>query len=538
MKAREQPLVAVGVAAILAVFLAHVIYLNCVVEDAYITFRFSRNLAAGHGVVWNAGQPPVEGYTNFLWLLIIAGAMRLGLDVPLFSQIAGTLFGLVTMGLSYAAGRQLGWPRTVALFPSLMLAVSGPFAAWSGSGLETVPFAALVFVGLYAFGRYWQTDRSSWMAAMGLALTAATLMRPEGAIVFALLGALSFVLAVGEMRARFPHLALGFASWAIPSTLYFVWRYRYFGYPLPNTFYAKTGGGLNQIERGVLTTAQFAWQFVTPLVPAALVGAWEAGAAAPAAPTDRRRWMRRHAFLIGAAVIALVYSAYIVAVGNDYMAMHRFFVPIVPLLYMLAAVPFAVLSGRLTAGAVRGPVVAALVAVAAAGTFVHSLPIERHFDAESTQQHGNYRGIERARWSVQRLLLIGRFFATYRLSSAESLATNGIGAIGYSTDIDILDFNGLVDVHVAHSPIGAGASRLTGHQKSDYPYTLGLKPTYIMFGRDLTRRPGDFQQSVPPGVWPLVEEDYVVRSVLLKDEANGQSGYFSFLERRDHARPR
>src|SRR5262245_52045592 len=41
-------------------------------DDAMISMRYARNLASGHGLVWNAAQPPVEGYTNFLWTLWMA----------------------------------------------------------------------------------------------------------------------------------------------------------------------------------------------------------------------------------------------------------------------------------------------------------------------------------------------------------------------------------------------------------------------------------------------------------------------------------
>ena len=54
-------------------FVAHAWYLRCVAEDAFITFRFAENLALGHGFVWNIGEPPVEGFTNFLWVVLCAG---------------------------------------------------------------------------------------------------------------------------------------------------------------------------------------------------------------------------------------------------------------------------------------------------------------------------------------------------------------------------------------------------------------------------------------------------------------------------------
>ena len=59
---------------ILAAFVAHAVWLRCIAEDAYITFRFARNVAEGHGFVWNPGEPPVEGFTNFLWVVISAAA--------------------------------------------------------------------------------------------------------------------------------------------------------------------------------------------------------------------------------------------------------------------------------------------------------------------------------------------------------------------------------------------------------------------------------------------------------------------------------
>lgn len=39
------------------------------IDDAYLTFRYTANLAAGHGPVWNVGEDPVEGFTNFLWMV-------------------------------------------------------------------------------------------------------------------------------------------------------------------------------------------------------------------------------------------------------------------------------------------------------------------------------------------------------------------------------------------------------------------------------------------------------------------------------------
>lgn len=139
-------------------YLVHVVLLNCVTEDAFITFRFARHVADGHGFVWNIGEPPIEGYTGFLWLLMSAAAAKAGLDLPRTAQVIGTLAGGATLLLAYLAGRRLcGWSPRIAVIPVIMLTAAGPFATWSASGMETVPFTLLAFAGTCAFAAYWQS---------------------------------------------------------------------------------------------------------------------------------------------------------------------------------------------------------------------------------------------------------------------------------------------------------------------------------------------------------------------------------------------
>src|SRR5260221_12752681 len=79
------------VGGILILFVLHAAYLWTIHEDAFIGFRYVRHLVAGHGLVWNIGEPPVEGYTNFLWLMLLAGFTRLGADMPVTPQGLGTI---------------------------------------------------------------------------------------------------------------------------------------------------------------------------------------------------------------------------------------------------------------------------------------------------------------------------------------------------------------------------------------------------------------------------------------------------------------
>ncbi|MFT5442480.1 MAG: arabinofuranosyltransferase, partial [Myxococcota bacterium] len=82
--ALESPNAQSAAVVLLSILLACVFALNVdryffLGDDAFISFRYAKNLAMGHGIVWNPGEY-VEGYTNFLWVLILAAGMRLGLS--------------------------------------------------------------------------------------------------------------------------------------------------------------------------------------------------------------------------------------------------------------------------------------------------------------------------------------------------------------------------------------------------------------------------------------------------------------------------
>jgi arabinofuranosyltransferase len=119
-----------------------------VTEDAFISFRYARNLALGHGLRYHLGHAaPVEGYSNFLWLILAACIERLGEDAALWMPILSTLCGTLLLFLLFDwLGRRQGGELLVAGLGTLALGCTPPFALWSSGGLETVPFALLVFL--------------------------------------------------------------------------------------------------------------------------------------------------------------------------------------------------------------------------------------------------------------------------------------------------------------------------------------------------------------------------------------------------------
>ncbi|MCB1035046.1 MAG: hypothetical protein KDD47_14560, partial [Acidobacteria bacterium] len=386
---------------LLAAFVGHGLWLACVAEDAYISFRFARNLASGLGLVWNPGEAPVEGFTNLLWVLLAALAERLHLDVPRTMQALGLLAGIGVLWLTDRfAARLLGLRGLPRLFPTLLLAASGPLAAWASSGLETVLFTLLALAALLRL-ETWQgfgERRDLWLGWLAVAL--AVLTRPEGGLLAAV--ALWPSLHRPELRKAGVRAVGAFALFGAALTLF---RLAYFGAPVPNTFYAKTGGGEAQIVRGMIYVGFFAFHFLLPLLPWAFLGrgvqASREGISREGNGSSRAPGRPAVASL---ALWSCAYALYVAAVGGDYMAMDRFLVPILPMLYLLAGFAARSLGPASSPILRRWAAISALIAVA--GTFVHSTPFEKDLFAKAPRQHGTFRGVETERWHVARLSLL------------------------------------------------------------------------------------------------------------------------------------
>ncbi|MBW2273648.1 MAG: hypothetical protein JRG96_10275 [Deltaproteobacteria bacterium] len=544
----------IGFALVFLVFLAHALWLIGVAEDAFITFHFARNWLEGHGLVWNVGEGPVEGYTNFLWLVLMACVLGLGLDPIVCSQLLGVACALVALVYTFRCATDLlGLGPLLGLVPCAFLAISGPFAAWATSGMETGLFTLLLVASVYHLAAYWQgvgggvgegdAEAGQQLVFAYAALLLAMLTRPEGVGVAGLLLGASVLASRGRAASSLrAHLAPGLACLVFYG-VYFGWRWQLFGHPLPNTFYAKTGASPAQVLRGSQYVAYFALHFVTPWLPLLLLAASLLGARERAGSMVRPGWpelLRRHFGLAACALVSLVYTLYIALVGGDYMAMYRFFVPVLPFVYLLLAASVAwVATARGAAGGRVGPLLAAAVSLAVLGTAVHSTPLEKRLFERPWMTHGNYRGVEKERWHVARLSLIGEFFARYA-RPGESLATAAIGAVAWHSDLRIYDLHGVVDPYIAHhgrvdAPVGSGQP---GHEKFDYVYVFEKRPTFYMFNRRLFPQPFPGIPKLVDEVDALVAQDYRVGSVRLVDEVNGESGYFAFLERRDRVEGR
>lgn len=456
-----------GAAIIGGVALAlHVVSLgDWMLDDAFVFFRYAENWARGLGPVFNAGER-VEGCTSFLWLLLLAAAARLGCDPVLAGRILGIACALATLLLLACAHRV--WPQLTAgtsQRAALFLGTCGAFTAWAASGMEVALAAFLTTLATLNTTRSWNHVTRRGLVGLGVlaALLAAT--RPEALL---LDGVLFFALLRRTPRRAWIAVAV-FAALFVP---YFAWRWTYYGWPLPNTFYAKVGGTTDEWRRG----AEYVLRFLclaAPLVAVVVIAAWRRGS--DFAPR-------------GLATVVVAQIGFVIAAGGDLMPAFRFLAPVVPLLALLAADAI----GRLASG--RG------LALATAGIAAWGLAGMR-FDPDVHR-----------RIHADRVVRAGTIVGTWMRANMPAdavIATNTAGSVPYYSGLRCIDMLGLTDAHIAHRRIPDQGRGDAGHEKFDGAYILSRRPDYVQFGSALGSErpafPSDLDLWQQPGFQALYE---------------------------------
>jgi hypothetical protein len=274
-------------------------------DDAFIEYRFAQNLAHGHGLVFNVGDAPVEGFTSFAWTLFLALPARLGLGLIVFAKLCGALALLGTIALAVTLVRTRGGDDKAAQIVRWLVATNAALVVWATAGMEPVICALTVLAATLAL-----EQRREIRALLLLALAAT--LRPECHLILA-------VAAIVVLRRR---RVVPIVLALVPLGLVHYFRWRYFHALVPNTALVKAA--TFDWHAGLLALG---WLLVTSLaivpISLALVLAW------------RRR--DDVALFIGVALVG--FMAYLFRVGNDEMFLARLFLPVWPLALVLAAEP-------------------------------------------------------------------------------------------------------------------------------------------------------------------------------------------------------
>ncbi len=430
-----------------------------VVDDAYISFRYARNLMEGHGLVFNIAEK-VEGYTNFLWTVLLAPPIGLGIPPTPIAVLGGLAFSGITLWLVYWLGRRMGgmWVGAIA---TLFLALDGSFALWSVGGMETPMFTCLVLVGTAAYFRE-QSDPCRWPLS-GLFFALAAMTRPEGIMLFAVTAGHQLLVRLLDERCLFHRrdlirILLFGGLWGS----YFLGRWWYYGFPLPNTFYAKVdaGGTRSQMMRGVrylLTFIHIHLGYVAWLPLAILL--------------LRRRMHRWTAYALG---IMGAYGAYVVYVGGDW-SVGRFLVPPLPFFYLLLAQGLVEGYRALQARGDRPSIALRLFSLGVLCLLLLSMGLASSWWGEYALFIRSFEAglANRAR------IAMGRWLRE-NLPPDTLIAVDAAGELPYYSRLRTIDLFGITQPAIAHMQVPHMGQGTPGHEKFGLGFVLSQSPDYIV----------------------------------------------------------
>lgn len=242
-------------------------------EDAAILMRYSKHVSQGYGIVWNVGEKPVEGATDFLFMVVSGMLVKCGFRVESAVRFLDFFSHFLTVLIVYFAVRRLqSGSRAEAGLSALCLGI-GPGLRYTSAYFGTPFFALSVSVSWCAAYVLVGDIRRRRLKSILFALSALFmgLARPEG-VFMAVFMAGFLIAATGVNRARMP-LSCLLVAYLIIGGAYFIWRWRYFGHLLPNPFYRKGGGVLHveslvfSVKNAVALTLPFCLFYLVCLMP-------------------------------------------------------------------------------------------------------------------------------------------------------------------------------------------------------------------------------------------------------------------------------
>lgn len=484
-------------AMVLLAYGLHTAWFWWVCEDAWISLRYAHNLAEGEGLRFNRSTPvPVEGYSNFSWVLLAAALETVGITPVLGTNLMSAASGALLVVLTGHAMHHRFHLDPLATGGALLtMVLCAPFAVWATSGLATMPQALLMFATWYALSGA-ETTRDATLAGVLALLLALT--RVEGIAWSVVIG---IVVAATQPRSR--AVLIRYAAVLVGGFLpYALWKAVYFQTLLAGPMGTKLHLGVPTVMRGLKYVLGILASHVTPLVGLA-------GVAVAATP----RW---RSLAGGPALLALGVTGYAVVVGGDYMPFFRFLVPGMAFLAICTGLVFEEVleaGGRIRATAL---VTAAVTLTLLPSVAAHALPeqVREVFNVRANNQPDDLLRLvmelpapevspdEENAWEAYQpdyhRWHRAEYLETRRVGEAEALrphlspgdviVNHAVGAFAYALpEIDVWERNGLVTpgVHAEaeYDPTAAPGHDFRVNQRHFYDRRPSVL-TFELFGEE------------------------------------------------------
>lgn len=458
--------------------------IHALFDDAMISMQYAKNLADGDGLVWNAGGERVEGYSNPLWVFLMAGIHLFPIPLTqtsLYLKLLSLIFLLANLIIVKKLAEQLTDNKLVWLLAAFLTAFYFSLNNWSLQGMEVGLQAVLINSGLLFALQALKAKTFSYWPYLIFAL--AVVLRMDSAA--PAIAAIAVFARLDKPRRRL-HLQLGLGAIAATLGALTVFRLAYYGDWLPNTYFLKLGGmsTILRISLGLRRFWDFVWNsnwflFALPLTLPVL---------------DKRKVL----WPLYATFIAQV--AYSIYIGGDAWehsgGANRFIAAVMPVFFILFAqtagnlVELMLRNGKFNSSRAQnlGMVALTIFVVASLFSFNNLLvnnPIAKWTLADKPVFAD----------SVERYALMG--LTLHELTTPDAvIAVITAGNIPYFSERTSIDLLGKNDPFIAHGPMRVNSSLFEpgdyrpGHNKWDYAYSIG-----------------EFQPDVVAQIWEGTEEE-------------------------------
>ncbi len=445
-------------------------------DDGWIHARFAQNIAREHGFSFNPGEP-TSTTTSPLWTLLLALGYRLTGE-HLFTGIAiNCALCLALLALVYKLCLTLSPNRWLALSAALVAAVTVPLQWWALSGMEPPLYATLALLGIFLHLRPGRDGVARELPAT-VVFSLAALARPEMLLLFPL-AMLDRLLSARERSVAgwLKELAVNVPVYAVLIAPLFAYNYRVSGYLLPTSYYSKLQwGGISGMLAGApvspisaiilyplreLAGVMYAWLKDNCILGSTFV----LGFGCVVQGWRRAGASERRSLLIPLLLVAQPLAWAMVGGYRppDHQS-QRYLADLNPLFVLVGMVGAWWVIERLPSLGRPLPRVVLLAAVLAASLI--------------RQPAGAWTYAMNVKNTTQMQVAVGRWLEAN--APADSLlAVNDIGAIGYLTDMRVLDLQGLVTPEVL--PLRDMRSMLDGTAPAKmFDFIVSHRPDYLV----------------------------------------------------------
>lgn len=440
-------------------------------DDEMISMRYAKNLANGHGLVWNPGGDRVEGITNPLWTVYMTFFHLFHLaesKISLFIQLSCVLLSAVNLILIKKISEKIVNNRIIITSILFLSGFYYPITTWNILGTEVPLLTVLLSSAILTMMNTKDKKRNLLLPFILLAIS--TLVRLD-AIVPSL--AMIMYIFINYRKTSLKTVGIGFSIFLLTIIVQILLRSYYYHDIFPNTYYLKMTGFplLFRISRGLVVVSQFLlsinWLIAIGVLSIAFI--------------------KKNKILVLFASLFLIQLLYSVYVGGDvweyFGGSNRFITPVIPLYFILIGYSLSLIQSfskkrfHLIKPLLNYPPLLMAMYLFTLNFANSGMLFESTLLKIPQTMPGNKYNTERA------------LFLDSITDSNAKIAVAWAGTTPYFSKRTYIDLLGKSDKRIAHEPARFEAPmsfwmKLTaffpGHMKWDYAYSIGeLKPDII-----------------------------------------------------------